>query len=176
MSQEGLAQVYKCKRGAVIAYQDKPCARGTEIGRVTVAKPPAPGQTPSSSASPPKPAPPAGPPPPPAPRGNYEPAAQNYKCTAFDGQFYYSASNMPQRRLVPVYALPNPPPGVPSNSSIWVTDLCAVAPLKDACDHYNTEIDKVAAKARIAQASDKKALDREMLRLRTISNSRCRPR
>jgi hypothetical protein len=171
-----VAQVYKCKRGSVIAYQDKPCPKGTQIGRVTVAKPPAPGQTPSSSASKPLPAPPPGPTPPPAPKNDYSPVAQNYKCTAFDGSIYFSASNMPQRRLVPVFALPSPPPGVPSNATTWVTDVCVAAPLKEACDHYNAEIDAVGRKARQAQPSEKKVLEREMKRLRTISNSRCRPR
>jgi hypothetical protein len=166
------AQVYKCKRGAVIAYQDKPCPKGTELGRITLDAPPPPGKTPSSSAGPPKPAPERGPPAPLAPA--LLPAAANYKCTGFDGKSYFSASNMPRRQQVPVYALPTPPPGVDRNALIWTTDVCTPAPLQDACDHYNAEIDRVQAQARIAQATEKKALDREILRLRTVSNSRCR--
>ena len=55
------AQVYKCKRGNVIAYQDKPCAKGAQLGRITLETPPVAGKTPSSSVNPPKPAPDYGP-------------------------------------------------------------------------------------------------------------------
>ena len=47
------AQVYKCKRGNVIAYQDKPCPSGTQLGRITLEAPPVVGKTPSSSVNPP---------------------------------------------------------------------------------------------------------------------------
>ena len=40
------AQVYKCKRDDVIAYQDQPCPKGTQLGRITLEAPPVVGKTP----------------------------------------------------------------------------------------------------------------------------------
>jgi hypothetical protein len=169
---EAHAQVYKCKRGNVIAYQDAPCPKGTELGRITLEAPPVPGKTPSSTLGPPTPAPPRGP----APPAATEPlaAAENFKCTRFDASFYYSASLMPRRQLVRAADLAAPPAGTPANASVWVTDACVATPLKEACDFYNVEIDRVDKAARQASAAQLKALTREAMRLRTISNSRCR--
>jgi hypothetical protein len=166
------AQVYKCKRGNVIAYQDKPCPAGTQLGRITLEAPPAPGKTPSTSINPPKPAAERGPAAPAAPA--LLAAAENYQCTRFDGSRYFSASLMPNRRLVPASALAVPTPGVDANAKVWVTDHCVAAPIKDACDYYGIELDRVEKQARSAGAAELKALNRETMRLRTISNSRCR--
>jgi hypothetical protein len=166
------AQVYKCKRGNVIAYQDKPCPRGTELGRITLEAPPVPGRTQSSTISPPKPAADRGPAAPPAPATL--PPSENYKCMRSDGSSYFSASLMPKRSLVSASTLPKPPAGVKANEQVWVTDSCVATPLKEACDFYATEIDRVEKKARSASTAEQKALAREAMRLRTISNSRCR--
>jgi hypothetical protein len=166
------ADVYKCLRGGVISYQDKPCSKGTAIGRVKFDPPPPAGSTPASSVRPPTPIP-STPPAPPAPA--LLAPAENYKCTQFDGKTYFSASLMPKRHFVPGYAL-NPPRS--ELAHVWVTDSCVAVPIKEACDYYNTEIDSVQRQARNAQnknqASEKKALEREAQRLRTVSNSRCR--
>ena len=166
------AQVYKCKRGNVIAYQDKPCAKGMQLGRITLEAPPVAGKTPSSSVSPPKPAPDNGPAAPAAPA--LLAPAENYKCTRFDGTSYYSASLMPNRQLVTASALAIPPPGMEANAKVWATDTCLAAPIKEACDFYSTEIDRVGRLARNAAGFELKALNREAMRLRTVSNSRCR--
>ena len=166
------AQVYKCKRGNVIAYQDKPCPKGTQLGRITLEAPPVVGKTPSSSVSPPKPAPDNGPIAPAAPA--LLPVADNYKCTRFDGTSYFSASLMPNRQLVAASELAVPPPGVNPSDKVWATDTCVEAPIKDACDFYSVEIDRVGRLIRTASASELKALNREAMRLRTVSNSRCR--
>ena len=166
------AQVYKCKRGNVIAYQDKPCAKGAQLGRITLEAPPVAGKTPSSSVNPPKPAPDYGPAAPAAPA--LLAPAENYKCTRFDGSSYFSASLMPNRQLVSASALAVPPPGVDASTKIWATDTCVAAPIKDACDFYSVEIDRVGKLVRNATGFELKALNREAMRLRTVSNSRCR--
>lgn len=166
------AQVYKCKRGNVIAYQDKPCPNGTQLGRITLEAPPVAGKTPSNSVSPPKPAPDNGPAAPAAPA--LLAPAENYKCTRFDGSSYFSASLMPNRQLVAASALAVPPPGVEPNAKVWATDSCVAAPIKDACDFYSVEIDRVGRLARNATGLELKQLNREAMRLRTVSNSRCR--
>ena len=81
---------------------------------------------------------------------------------------------MPKRVLVSASAMATPPPGVDANAKIWVTDSCVATPLKDACDFYAQEIDRVEKRARSAASTEIKALNREAMRLRTISNSRCR--
>ena len=166
------AQVYKCKRGNVIAYQDKPCPAGTQLGRITLEAPPVVGKTPSSSINPPKPAPDNGPAAPAAPA--LLAAAENYQCTRFDGSTYFSASLMPNRQLVAASALAVPPPGVAANDKVWATDTCVAAPIKDACDFYSVEMDRVGRLARSATGIELKRLNREAMRLRTVSNSRCR--
>ena len=166
------AQVYKCKRGSVIAYQDKPCAKGTQLGRITLEAPPVAGKTPSSSVNPPKPAPDNGPAAPAAPA--LLTPAENYKCTRFDGSSYFSASLMPNRELVTASEMTPPPPGVDANAKVWATDTCVAAPIKEACDFYSIEIDRVGKLARNAAGLELKALNREAMRLRTVSNSRCR--
>lgn len=166
------AQVYKCRLGKGTTYQDKPCAKGTEIGRITLDAPPASGKTPSSSIALPKPAREPGPPAPPAPA--LLPSAENYQCTRPDGTSYFSASLMPKRTLVPAYAMAQPPKGVDPQQKLWVTDHCVAVPLQQACDFYALEIDRVQKIMRNAPAGEQKALQREALRLRTISNSRCR--
>ncbi len=166
------AQVYKCKRGNVIAYQDKPCPAGTQLGRITLEAPPVVGKTPSSSINPPKPAPDNGPAAPAAPA--LLAAAENYRCTRFDGSTYFSASLMPNRQLVAASALAVPPPGVAANDKVWATDTCVAAPIKDACDFYSVEMDRVGRLARSAAGIELKRLNREAMRLRTVSNSRCR--
>jgi hypothetical protein len=166
------AQVYKCKRGNVIAYQDKPCPKGTQLGRITLEAPPVVGQTPSSSVSPPKPAPDRGPAAPAAPA--LLAAAENYQCTRFDGTRYFSASLMPNRQLVDASRLAVPPPGVAPNAKVWATDTCIPAPIKEACDFYSVEMDRVGILARSATGIELKRLNREAMRLRTVSNSRCR--
>ncbi len=166
------AQVYKCKRGNVIAYQDQPCAKGMQLGRITLEAAPVAGKTPSSSVSPPKPAPDQGPAAPAAPA--LLAPADNYKCTRFDGSHYFSASLMPNRQLVAASALAVVPPGVDANAKVWATDTCVAAPIKDACDFYSVEIDRVGKLARNATGLELKTLSREAMRLRTVSNSRCR--
>jgi hypothetical protein len=166
------AQVYKCKRGNVIAYQDKPCPAGTQLGRITLEAPPVAGKTPSSSVSPPKPAADRGPAAPAAPA--LLAAAENYQCTRFDGTRYFSASLMPNRQLVDASRLAVPPPGVEPNAKVWATDTCIAAPIKDACDFYSVEMDRVGILARSATGIELKRLNREGMRLRTVSNSRCR--
>lgn len=166
------AQVYKCRLGKGTTYQDKPCAKGTEIGRITLEAPRPSGKPASSSIPLPKPARAPGPPAPPAPGAL--PSADNYHCTRHDGTQYYSASLMPNRVLVPAYEMAQPPKGVDPQQQLWVTDSCVVAPLQQACDFYAVEIDRVQKLQRTAAASELKALQREALRLRTISNSRCR--
>ncbi len=166
------AQVYKCKRGEVIAYQDKPCPKGTQLGRITLEAPPVVGKTPSNSVSPPKPGPDNGPVAPAAPA--LLPVADNYKCTRFDGTSYFSASLMPNRQLVAASALAVPPPGVDANAKVWATDTCVEAPIKDACDFYSIEIDRVGRLIRSATGLELKILNRESMRLRTVSNSRCK--
>ena len=166
------AQVYKCKRGNVIAYQDKPCAKGTQLGRITLEAPPVAGKTRSNSVSPPKPAPDNGPAAPAAPA--LLPVAENYRCTRFDGTRYFSASLMPNRQLVAASALVPPPSGVDANAKVWATDTCVAAPLKEACDFYDIEIDRVGKLASAATGFELKTLTREAMRLRTVSNSRCR--
>ncbi len=172
LSDAACAQVYKCKRGNVIAYQDKPCPKGTQLGRITLEAPPVVGKTPSSSVSPPKPAPDNGPIAPAAPA--LLPVADNYKCTRFDGTSYFSASLMPNRQLVAASALAVPPPGVNPSDKVWATDTCVESPIKDACDFYSVEIDRVGRLIRTATGTELKALNREAMRLRTVSNSRCR--
>ena len=166
------AQVYKCKRGDVIAYQDQPCPKGTQLGRITLEAPPVVGKTPSNSVSPPKPARDNGPAAPAAPA--LLPVAENFKCTRFDGTSYFSASLMPNRQLVAASALAVPPPGVDANAKVWATDTCVEAPIKDACDFYSVEIDRVGRLIRTATGTELKILNREAMRLRTVSNSRCR--
>ena len=166
------AQVYKCKRGDVIAYQDQPCPKGTQLGRITLEAPPVVGKTPSNSVSPPKPARDNGPAAPAAP--TLLPVAENFKCTRFDGTSYFSASLMPNRQLVAASALAVPPPGVDANAKVWATDTCVEAPIKDACDFYSVEIDRVGRLIRTATGTELKILNREAMRLRTVSNSRCR--
>ena len=169
------AQVYKCKRGNVIAYQDKPCAKGMQLGRIILEAPPVVGKTPSSSVNPPKPAPDPGPAAPAAPAAPALLAsAENYKCTRFDGTSYFSASLMPNRQLVTASALVPPPPGVDANAKVWATDTCVAAPIKDACDFYSVEIDRIGKLAQNATGLELKTLNREAMRLRTVSNSRCR--
>jgi hypothetical protein len=183
------AQVYKCKRGNVIAYQDKPCAKGTQIGRITVA--PAQGVFTGPQARPRSVAPPAAAaqsvqtlaPKAPASLPN-APAAQttvaalpdanNYLCVRFDGTKYYSASKMPNRYYVKASQMAVAPKDLKPAQNVWVTDNCKPAPLTDACAHYASEIDQVQAKLAGAPAGQVKALEREARRLRTISNSRCR--
>lgn len=166
------AQVYKCRLGKGTTYQDKPCAKGTEIGRITLEAPPPSGKPASSSISLPKPARAPGPPVPPAPEAL--PIADNYQCTRHDGTTYFSASLMPKRVLVPAYAMAQPPKGVDPQQQLWVTDSCVAVPLQQACDFYALEIDRVQKLQRTAAVGEQKALQREALRLRTISNSRCR--
>ncbi len=166
------AQVYKCKRGNVIAYQDKPCPKGTQLGRITLEAPPVAGKTPSSSVNPPKPAPDSGPAAPAAPA--LLAPAENYKCTRFDGTSYFSASLMPNRQLVTASRLAVAPPGVDANAKVWATDSCVAAPIKDACDFYSIEIDRVGKLANSASGVELKVLNREAMRLRTVSNSRCK--
>ena len=172
LSNAARAQVYKCKRGNVIAYQDKPCPKGTQLGRITLEAPPVVGKTPSNSISPPKPAPPNGPAAPAAPA--LLPVAENYKCTRFDGTSYFSASLMPNRQLVAASALAVPLPGVGPSDKVWATDTCVEAPIKEACDFYSVEMDRVGRLIRTANGNELKALNREAMRLRTVSNSRCR--
>ncbi len=164
------ADVYKCKRGGVVSYQDRPCAKGTAIGKVVMDPPPVAGQTPNSSLRPPTPVP-STPPAPPAPAAL--PIADNYKCTRHDGSTYYSASLMPKRYYVPNSALNPPRPNLPPGH-VWVTDQCSKAPLKDACDQYNVQMDQVAKQVRAAKGTEKAKLEREARRLRTVANSRCR--
>ena len=166
------AQVYKCRLGKGTTYQDKPCAKGTEIGRITLEAPPVSGKTPSSSIPLPKPAPAPGPPAPPAPA--MLPNADNYQCTRYDGTRYFSASLMPKRALVAVYEMAQPPKDMDPQQKIWVTDQCVAVPLQQACDFYALEIDRVQKLQRSVPVAEQKALQREALRLRTISNSRCR--
>lgn len=165
------AQVYKCRRGGVIAYQDKPCPSGTQLGKITLDAP-QPGKAPSSSVRPPVPV--ADTPPAPPPPQALAPA-RNYKCTRFDGAIYYSGSAMPNRHHVPVYALKNPP-AAGATGNVWVTDSCVEAPIEEACTYYDQQIDFVLKQARTAQATERKKLEREGVRLRTISNSRCKRR
>lgn len=166
------AQVYKCKRGNVIAYQDNPCPKGTQIGRITLEAPPVAGKTPSNSIRPPKPMADTGPTAPAAPP--LLPPADNYRCTRFDGTQYFSASLMPSRQLVLASALAVPPVGVDAAAKVWVTDTCVEAPIKEACDFYSLELDRVGRLLRSASGAELKALNRESMRLRTVSNSRCR--
>lgn len=166
------AQVFKCKRGNVIAYQDKPCPAGTQLGRITLEAPPVVGKTPSSSINPPRPAPDRGPAAPAAPA--LLAAAENYQCTRYDGSTYFSASLMPNRQLVVASALAVAPAGVEPNAKVWATDTCIAAPIKDACDFYSVEMDRVGRLARSAAGIELKRLNRESMRLRTVSNSRCR--
>ena len=172
LSDSARAQVYKCKRGNVIGYQDKPCPKGTQLGRITLEAPPVVGKTPSNSISPPKPAPANGPAAPAAPA--LLPVAENYKCTRFDGTSYFSASLMPNRQLVAASSLAVPLAGVDPRDKVWATDTCVEAPIKDACDFYSIEIDRVGRLIPRATGSELKALNREAMRLRTVSNSRCR--
>jgi hypothetical protein len=165
------ADVFKCKRGGVVSYQDRPCPKGTAIGKVVMDPPPVAGQTPNSSLRPPTPVP-TTPPAPPAPAAL--PIADNYKCVRHDGTSYYSASLMPKRYYVPISALNPPRRELPPNGHIWVTDQCSKAPLKDACDQYNLQMDQVAKQVRSAKGVEKSRLEREARRLRTVSNSRCR--
>ena len=166
------AQVYKCKRGSVIAYQDNPCPKGTQIGRITLEAPPVAGKTPSNSISPPKPAADSGPAAPAAPA--LLAPAENYKCTRVDGSSYFSASLMPHRQLVSASSLATPPSGVDANTKVWATDTCVATPIKDACDFYSVEIDRVNKLIRSATGLELKTLTREALRLRTVANSRCK--
>jgi hypothetical protein len=182
------AQVYKCKRGNVIAYQDKPCAKGTQLGRITVA--PSQGVFTGPQARPRTVTPPASTPqsvqtlaPKAASLPNAPPAqttvaalpeANNYLCVRFDGTRYFSASKMPNRYYVKAAQMAVPPKDLKPNQPVWVTDNCKPVPLADACAHYATEIDQVQAKLASAPAAQVKALEREARRLRTISNSRCR--
>lgn len=166
------AQVYKCRLGKGTTYQDKPCAKGTEIGRITLEVPPATGKAASSSISLPKPVRAPGPPAPPPPAAL--PSAENYQCTRHDGTQYFSASLMPKRVLVAAYEMAQPPKDVDPQQKLWVTDHCVAVPLQQACDFYALEIDRVQKRQQGAPVAEQKVLQREALRLRTISNSRCR--
>lgn len=165
------AQVYKCKRGGVIAYQDKPCPSGTHLGKITLEAPPMPGKTAPSSIKPPDPVS-ATPPASAAP--DLLPSAQNYLCERYDGSTYFTASNMPKRYYVAASALKTPRPNLKPGSSLWVTDACKVAPIADACAHYAAQILANDKKQQSAGAADKKVLIRDSLRIRTVANSRCR--
>jgi hypothetical protein len=170
-SMAATAQVYKCRKGSVVAYQDKPCPRGTQLGKITLEAAPVAGKTASSSISPPLPVPstpPASAAPAPLPQ------AQNYLCVRYDGSSYFTGSNMPRRHFVRGADLKIPRPGVAPTTQLWVTDECKVAPLKDACTHYEVQILALDQKQKSASASELKALQRESRRLRTVSNSRCR--
>jgi hypothetical protein len=168
---ESSAQVYKCKRGGVIAYQDKPCPSGTHLGKITLEAPPVPGKTAPSSIRPPDPVSPT---PPASPAPEPLPAAQNYLCERYDGSTYYTASNMPKRYYVAANALKTPRPNAKPGSSLWVTDECKSAPISDACAHYAQQILANDKKQQTADAAAKKALIRDSLRIRTVANSRCR--
>ena len=165
------AQVYKCKRGGVIAYQDKPCPSGTHLGKITLEAPPTPGKAAPSSIRPPDPVS-ATPPASAAP--DLLPTAQNYLCERYDGSTYFTASSMPKRYYVAASALKIPRPTVKVGSSLWVTDECKVAPIADACAHYAQQIMANDKKQQTASAAEKKVLIRDSLRIRTVANSRCR--
>ncbi|NJR44185.1 hypothetical protein HC761_01705 [bacterium] len=165
------AQVYKCRKGGVVAYQDKPCPRGTQLGRITLESAPVPGKTPTSSIRLPQPVastPPASPAPPPLP------SAANYLCTRYDGSTYHTASNMPKRYFVSGAQLKVPRPGIAPSTKLWVSDECKEAPLKDACMAYELQILANDKQQQGASAAEIKALTRDSQRIRTISNSRCR--
>jgi len=165
------AQVYKCKRGGVIAYQDKPCPSGTHLGKITLEVPPAPGKSPSSSIRPPDPVS-ATPPASAAP--DLLPPAQNYLCERYNGSTYFTASNMPKRYYVSASELKKPRPNLKPGSSLWVTDECKIAPISDACAHYAAQILANDKKLQTADAAEKKKLIRDSVRVRTVANSRCR--
>jgi len=165
------AQVYKCKRGGVIAYQDKPCPPGTHLGKITLEAPPAPGKSAPSSIRPPDPVS-ATPPASAAP--DLLPPAQNYLCERYNGSTYFTASNMPKRYYVSASQLKKPRPNLKPGSSLWVTDECKIAPISDACAHYAAQILANDKKLQTADAAEKKKLIRDSVRIRTVANSRCR--
>jgi hypothetical protein len=176
--------VYKCQRpGGIVEYSDKPCPRGALIKAIPVPKPPPPQRYDPVHEPPPNPRPEpnladpgsssaATPPPPEAVLDD----EASFRCQAYDGSVYFSASNMPRRRQVPVAELPEalrPPSDQIELGMAWVEDQCTPSSAREACAHSDEQIRYQEALQRRSQGEDLRKSIRELQRLRTIRNRRC---
>ena len=175
-------EVYKCTTPhGDVAYQDKPCASGTDESTVRLAAPP-----PWVPPTPPvvdEPAPTAIAPPPTPPPRPARPLPELWFCTsAEDGSHYTSFGGLPPPRSVPLGVLGYPgkplaqayraganvmsapelskPPVDASPGSRWATqytdlqDYCVAADVGQTCDYLHQQYDQTSDKLRRARFKD----------------------
>lgn len=181
-------EVYKCTNAqGDVAFQDKPCARGTSEATVHIAEE-------SEYAPPPPPAPaePAAPPPPPSPvpariKPPLKPLPPLWLCmNAEDGSRYISRNGAPPPRLVPLGVLGYPPktlseayaPGATNRMSapemsktpvdtsprgsvgagyVQVQDECVTLNPEQSCDVLHQQLDQTNDKLARARFKDEQA-------------------
>ena len=186
-------EVYRCA-GAddLVAYQDKPCARGQRQRVMQLDNAPTFSSVPAydtSVAVPPAAATAA--PPPPAPAATPLPAM--YACVRYDGQRRYLSDTIPPPYAVPMGALGAPgqsldrayggrdrlgmsapgevrPPKVGgpllANAMVEVRDRCVPATHQQVCDELKRRYDANHEKLRMAFPSDQPPLEQREARLR----------
>jgi hypothetical protein len=185
------AQVYKCqKENGVIAFQEKPCARGTLLKKIPIGvgkskpkppapKAPAPAIPPSDAAANPPPAPltnltiPA----PPTTTSAVTPSGTWFQCTDPAGNSYYTLDPYPKRHYVLLSGVKNWPSGkapqtIAPGAKAWVLDQCVAADSTAACADYASRVEFAQALVNKGGADVNKN-KRELGRLKAIYKHRC---
>jgi hypothetical protein len=180
------AQVYKCqKENGVIAFQEKPCARGTLLKKIPIGvgkskpKPPAPANPPSDAAANPLPAPSTNPtiPAPPTTTTTATPSGTWFQCTDPAGNNYYTLNPYPKRHYVLLSSVKNwpsdkAPQTIAPGAKAWVLDQCVAADSTAACADYASRVEFAQALVNKGGADVNKN-KRELGRLKAIYKHRC---